>query len=89
MSIRYSDDVILPPTADLRSRLRPAVFLPLAIALIGLAGILAGGLSVGDWATTLDRHAAVDPIVTGSIQPVSFEQMSPAEQRHALEMLDR
>ena len=61
--------------------------LPLAIALVGLAAI--GGLNVGDWATALGQHAAVDPMITGSIAPVSHEPMSPGAQRRALEMLDR
>ncbi len=89
MSIRFPDDAILPPTgeADTRSaRLRPAVFVPIAIALIGVATILLGGLTArGPAISTAD---GVDPIVTGSI-PASFSAMSATDQRHALEMLDR
>ena len=91
MSIRYPDDAILPPTgeADTRSaRLRPAVFVPIAIALVGVAAILLGGLPARDPAPAISKAEAIDPVVTGSIQ-ASFAAMSAADQRHALEMLDR
>ena len=89
MSIRFPDDAILPPTgeADTRSaRLRPAVFVPIAIALIGVAAILFGGLTASGPA--ISKADGVDPVVTGSVQ-ASFSEMSAADQRHALEMLDR
>jgi len=92
MSIRYPDDAILPPTgeADARpARLKPAVFLPIAIALIGVAAILFGGLQVRSPAPAISQAGGIDPVVTGSIEPVAFDRMSPADQRHVLEMLDR
>jgi hypothetical protein len=89
MSIRFPDDAILPPTgeADPRpARLRPAVFMPIAIALAGVAAILLGGLTArGPAIGTAD---GVDPVVTGSV-PASFAEMSAADQRHVLEMLDQ
>jgi len=56
-------------------------FVPITVALVGIAAILFGGLS----ARTGDATAAVtniDPTTTGSI-------MTPEAQRRALEMLDR
>ncbi len=92
MSIRFPDDTMLPPTGEADTRLarpKPAVFVPIAIALIGVAAILLGILPARDPATAISKAEQIDPIVTGSIQASSFSDMSPAEQRHALEMLDR
>ncbi len=91
MSIRFPDDTILPPRdeAGTHSALRPAVFLPIAIAFIGVAAILLGGLPARDPTTAIGAAEMIDPVVTGSIQPVSFDTMSDADQRHTLEMLDR
>jgi hypothetical protein len=89
MSIRFPDDAILPLTGEADTRpaqIRPAVFVPIAIALIGVAAILLGGLTAGGPA--ISKADAVDPVVTGSVQ-ASFSEMSAADQRHALEMLDR
>ena len=92
MSIRYPDDAILPLTgeADRRpARPKPAVFLPIAIALAGVVAILFGGLPARDPATAISKAEQIDPVVTGSVQPASFDAMAPADQRRALEMLDR
>ncbi len=92
MSIRYPDEAILPPTgeADPRpARLKPAAFVPIAIALIGVAAILLGALPARDPATEISKADGIDPVMTGSVQPASLADMSPADQRHALEMLDR
>ena len=92
MSIRFPDDTILPPTGetDTRSaRMKPAVFVPIALALAGVATILLGGLTARDPAMSTSRAEQIDPVVTGSVQPASFAAMSAADQRHALEMLDR
>jgi hypothetical protein len=90
MSIRVPDDAMLPFAGDARpTRFKPAVFLPIAIALAGVAVILLGGLSVRGPGMAIGQTEQVDPVVTGSIQPVAFDEMSPAEQRHVLEMLDR
>ncbi len=92
MSTRYPDDAILPPTgeADTRpARLKPAAFVPIAIALIGVAAILLGVLPARDPATAIGAADRIDPVMTGSVQPASFADMSPAKQRRALELLDR
>ncbi len=92
MSIRFPDDAMLPPRgrADTRpARLKPAVFVPIAIALAGVVAILFGGLPARDPATAISKAEQVDPVVTGSVQPASFADMSAEDQRHALEMLDR
>jgi len=86
MSPYSPDDAMLPPTgvADLRpAGLRPAVLVPIAVALAGVAVILLGGLSAGAPSATLSRADRLDPVVTGSIQQPA------ADMRHALEMLDR
>jgi hypothetical protein len=87
MSIRYPVDALLPPSreTDTRpARLKPAVFLPIAIAMAGVMVILFGGLPVRDQATAIGTADQIDPVVTGSVQPAA-----DAERRHALEMLDR
>jgi hypothetical protein len=92
MSIRYPNDALLPQRgADTAraARLKPAVFVPIALALIGVAAILFGGLTVRGPAPAVSKAEQIDPVVTGSIQPASFDEMSPAEQRQVLEMLDR
>lgn len=92
MSIRVPDDAMLPPRGQAdtgATRLKPATFVPIAIALIGVVTILMGGLPARDPATAISKADPVDPVVTGSVQPASFAEMSDAEQRRALEMLDR
>ncbi len=87
MSIRFPDDAMLPlrGQADARpARLKPAVFVPIALALTGVAAILLGGLPAHDPAMGISKVEQVDPVVTGSVQP-----MSDAERARALEMLDR
>lgn len=92
MTIRYPDDAMLPAgdQADPRpARLKPAVFLPIAIALAGIAAVLLGGLPAHGPATAIGTAEAVDPVVTGSVEPATFTDLSPAERRRALELLDR
>jgi hypothetical protein len=81
MSTRFPDDLLLPP-ADVHAeaRLRPAklaAFVPIVVALAGVAAILLGGL-------TVRGAAGTDPVITGSVQPTPQQDM-----RHVLEMLDR
>jgi heptaprenylglyceryl phosphate synthase len=77
-------DILLPRAAwsAQNGRARIAAFVPITLALAGVAAILLGGLSVRGPETAVASVTGVDPIVTGSI--VSDEQ-----RRHALEMLDR
>ena len=92
MTIRFPDDAILPPTGALDTqspRLRPAAFLPIAVAVAGVLAILAGGISARDAAGPTDKGSQIDPVVTGSIQPIAFNRMAPADQRRVLEMLDQ
>jgi hypothetical protein len=76
-----AQDVILPPAATATgiSRSRIAAFVPLALALVGVAVVLLGGVSARSTDTASVTN--VDPITTGSI-------MTPEQRRHALEMLD-
>ena len=87
MSIRFPDDAMLPPRgrADTRpARPKAAVFVPIVLALAGVAAILLGGLPAHDPAMGISKAEQIDPVVTGSVQPIS-----DADRRHALEMLDR
>lgn len=79
----HHSDILLPRAAwgEGIGRTKLAAFVPITIALIGVAAILAGGITV----RTVDSAATVvevDPVTTGSI-------MTPEERRRALEMLDR
>jgi hypothetical protein len=78
-----STDILLPESAasDI-SRTKLAPFLPIALALAGVAFILVGGVSVRGSSSEVAATAGIDPIITGSI-------MSPDDRRQALEMLDR
>ena len=92
MTIRYPDDAMLPSgdqTDPRPAQMKPAVFLPIVIALAGVAAVLLGGLPARDPATAISRAGEIDPVVTGSVQPTAFAEMSAVDQRHALEMLDR
>ncbi|HVY19395.1 MAG TPA: hypothetical protein VHA70_04850 [Bauldia sp.] len=77
-----SHDIILPPgtVASSVSRSKLAAFVPLTLALIGVAAVLVGGVSARHDNEVAAR--AIDPVTTGSI-------LSPDDQRRALEMLDR
>jgi hypothetical protein len=61
------DDILLPENAGARPRQVPlAAFVPIAVAIFGVAAILFGGVSARDVAVA-DGNPAVDPIVTGSV----------------------
>ena len=79
-----SHDIILPPHAASAgiSRSKAAAFVPLAIALFGVAAILFGGISARTNGTDTASLRQVDPMTTGSIA-------TPADERRALQMLDR
>lgn len=92
MTIRFPDDAILPPSGGLDTRaprVNPAAFVPIAVAVLGVLMILAGGISARDASGPIDRATQIDSVVTGSIQPIAFKQMSAADQRRVLEMLDQ
>jgi hypothetical protein len=75
-------DILLPEAvvATGISRTKLTAFVPITLALIGVAAILLGGVTTH--ATNGETAASgVDPIVTGAI-------VAPADQRRALEMLD-
>lgn len=73
MALRYRDDLTLPLVAESTgsdSRRTPvAAFVPIAVALIGLALIMFGGATARDPATAVGvaNQVQVDPIATGSI----------------------
>lgn len=78
----HHSDILLPRAAwgEGIGRTRLAAFVPITVALIGVAAILSGGITVRsiDAATVVE----VDPVTTGSV-------MTADERRRALEMLDR
>ncbi|MCB1494139.1 MAG: hypothetical protein KDJ86_00010 [Bauldia sp.] len=59
------------PADERPAHLRAAAFLPISVALFGVAMILVGGLSVTP--PTVAEKAALDPIATGSIARVPAE----------------
>ena len=80
----HHSDILLPrdawSTAINRSRI--VAFVPIAVALIGVAGILLGSISVGPGVADQATINELDPVTTGSI-------MTPEARRDALRMLDR
>jgi hypothetical protein len=72
MSTTHPDDILLPVSTDsldrpARSRL--VAFVPITIAVIGVAAILVGRVTVQEIAAT-DAAYGVDPITTGSIRAI-------------------
>jgi hypothetical protein len=71
MALRYRDDLTLPLVAESTgsdSRRTPiAAFVPIAVALIGLALIMFGGATARDPASAIGAAKQVDPIATGAI----------------------
>jgi hypothetical protein len=80
----HHSDILLPRaawnTALTRSRL--IAFVPIALALIGIAAVFLGGISARTGETAATTLTEVDPVTTGSIA-------TPDARRRALEMLDR
>jgi hypothetical protein len=78
-----SSDIVLPQASGVSSisRSRLAAFVPIALALAGVAAILVGGISVRSSSAETAAAANIDPVVTGSIT-------TPDDHRRALEMLD-
>ena len=85
MPAKDQDDLLLPFVAEAAptgpSRTSVAAFVPIALALIGVAMILFGGLSARDPATAIGAAYPVDPIQTGAI--------APRDRAYDREMLDR
>jgi len=78
-----STDILLPEAGAAGvSRTRVAAFLPITLAVAGVAIILMGGVSARGPATETAARADIDPIITGAI-------MTPDDRRQALIMLDR
>jgi len=79
----HHSDILLPRAAwgEGIGRTRMAAFVPITVALIGIAAILSGGITVRGTQATAEVNA-IDPVTTGSV-------MTPSERRRALEMLDR
>jgi hypothetical protein len=63
------NDILIPleiePIAHVPPRSRLAAFVPIAVAIVGVAAVLIGGVSArhGDMAA----RQGVDPVVTGSV----------------------
>jgi len=77
-----AQEIILPPAATAGiSRTRMAAFVPLALALVGVAAVLFGGVSARTTSVAA-AGAGIDPMVTGSV-------VSADDQARAMKMLDR
>jgi hypothetical protein len=67
MANTLHDDILVPEGTATRPRQTPlGAFVPIAVALFGIAAILAGGISARDVAVA-DGNAGVDPVTTGSV----------------------
>ena len=67
MAKTLPDDILLPASEATPPRRSPlAAFVPIVIALFGVAAILFGGVSARDLTAT-EGTAAIDPIATGAI----------------------
>lgn len=71
MSSRLPEDILLPVVpgaADRRpNRSRLVAFVPITVAIIGVAAILVGQVSVQEVADS-EAPGGVDPVITGSVQ---------------------
>ena len=78
-----TQDIILPPAAAVPgvSRSKLAAFVPITLALIGVGAVLLGGVSA--------RHADADTASLRQIDPITTGAIAPADERRAMEMLDR
>lgn len=76
-----SHDIILPPAAGATgiSRSKIAAFVPITLALFGVAAILFGGITARN-DSAVASISVIDPVTTGSV-------IAPSA--HAIEMLDR
>jgi hypothetical protein len=65
------NDILIPleiePAADVPRRSKLAAFVPITLALMGIAAVLLGGISARNHDSA--ARDAVDPITTGSIEP--------------------
>ncbi len=80
----HHSDILLPreawSAAVQRSRL--AAFVPILLALLGVAGVLLGGISAGPSVANQATTAPIDPVTTGSV-------VSQGAAHEALRLLDR
>lgn len=80
-------DILLPRSAwsTPEGRSRAAAFVPITLALVGVAAILFGGVSARMDATAHAAVTDIDPVITGTIAA----PLTPEARREALRMLDR
>ena len=78
-----TQDILLPPATSAPgiSRSKLAAFVPITLALLGVGAVLLGGVSA--------RHADADTASLRRIDPITTGSIAPADQRRAMEMLDR
>jgi hypothetical protein len=83
MTSNFSD-ILLPRDSwgSTAARSRLIAFVPIGLALIGIAAIFLGGISVRTGDIAESSTIATDPVVTGSI-------LTPEDRRRALQLLDR
>jgi hypothetical protein len=79
MAKTFPDDILIPSgAADERAPSRPfAAFIPISLAIAGVAAILLGGISAQS--TVAGGPSGVDPIVTGSIAKAPSTPAGEAE----------
>jgi hypothetical protein len=82
MAKTLSDDILISEGAATRPQKSPlAAFVPIAIALAGVAAVLFGGISARH-VQTAEQTIVIDPITTGSIaSEPKAQSVSGHEQR--------
>ena len=80
MASKFRNDILVPleiePIETPREASKLTAFIPIALALVGVAAILAGGISAKS--REVASQAAVDTLATGSIGPVMPQNAGPA-----------
>jgi hypothetical protein len=79
MASKFRNDILVPleiePIEAPREPSKLTAFIPITLALVGVAAILAGGISAKS--REVASRAAVDTMVTGSIGPALPEGRRP------------
>jgi hypothetical protein len=80
MASKFRNDILVPleiePIEAPREASKLTAFIPIALALVGVAAILGGGISAKT--REVASRASVDTMVTGSIGPAMLQNGAPA-----------
>ena len=79
--VMTSNDILLPSATPGPGHSKIVAFVPIALALLGVAVVLLGGVSARTADTNTASVSAIDPMTTGAI-------VSPEARQRALQTLD-